>query len=50
MSQHIEIERKGAVQIIRMNRPDKKNAITREMYAAMAAALTTADNLSLIHI
>ncbi|MGQ2903414.1 MAG: crotonase/enoyl-CoA hydratase family protein [Neoaquamicrobium sediminum] len=44
MSQHIEIERKGAVQIIRMNRPDKKNAITREMYAAMAAALTTADS------
>lgn len=44
MSQHIEIERKGAVQIIRMNRPDKKNAITRDMYAAMAAALTTADN------
>lgn len=44
MSQHIEIERKGAVQIIRMNRPDKKNAITRDMYAAMAAGLTAADN------
>ncbi len=44
MSQHIEIERKGAVQIIRMNRPDKKNAITRDMYAAMAAALTDADD------
>ncbi|MEX4007317.1 crotonase/enoyl-CoA hydratase family protein [Neoaquamicrobium sediminum] len=43
MSQHIEIERKGAVQIIRMNRPDKKNAITRDMYAAMAAGLTAAD-------
>ena len=44
MSKHIEIERKGAVQIIRMNRPDKKNAITRDMYAAMAAGLTAADN------
>lgn len=44
MSQHIEIERRGAVQIIRMNRPDKKNAITRDMYAAMAAALTGADD------
>lgn len=44
MSQHIEIERRGAVQVIRMNRPDKKNAITRDMYAAMAAALTGADD------
>lgn len=44
MSQHIEIERRGAVQVIRMNRPDKKNAITRDMYAAMAAALTSADD------
>lgn len=44
MSQYIEIERRGAVQIIRMNRPDKKNAITRDMYAAMAAALTGADD------
>ncbi len=26
-----------------MNRPDKKNAITRSMYAAMAEALTTGD-------
>ena len=44
MTEHIEIERRGAVQIIRMNRPDKKNAITRDMYAAMAAALTDADD------
>jgi enoyl-CoA hydratase/carnithine racemase len=26
-----------------MNRPDKKNAITRAMYGAMAAALTQGD-------
>ena len=43
MSEHIEITRQGAVQIIRMNRPDKKNAITRAMYAAMAKALTEGD-------
>ncbi|MDQ6436011.1 crotonase/enoyl-CoA hydratase family protein [Mesorhizobium sp. LHD-90] len=43
MSDHILIERRGAVQIIRMNRPDKKNAITRAMYAAMAAALAAGD-------
>lgn len=43
MSEHILIERRGAVQVIRMNRPDKKNAITRAMYAAMAAALEGGD-------
>ena len=43
MSEHIEISRDGAVQIVRMNRPDKKNAITRAMYGAMAKALTDGD-------
>jgi enoyl-CoA hydratase/carnithine racemase len=43
MTDHILIERRGAVQAIRMNRPDKKNALTRAMYAAMAAALTEGD-------
>lgn len=43
MSEHIIIERQDAVQIIRMNRPDKKNALTREMYTTMAKALTDGD-------
>lgn len=43
MSEHIILERRGAVQTIRMNRPDKKNAITRDMYAEMAAALGGGD-------
>ncbi|EXL10192.1 crotonase/enoyl-CoA hydratase family protein [Aquamicrobium defluvii] len=43
MTHHIQIERRGAVQIIRMNRPEKKNALTRAMYAAMADALTGGD-------
>ncbi len=43
MSEHVTVERRGAVQIVRMNRPDKKNAITRAMYATMAAALTGSD-------
>lgn len=43
MSEHIVVERQGAVQTIRMNRPDKKNAITRAMYAALAKALTEGD-------
>lgn len=53
MTEHILIERRQApgqrdgegrlVQIIRLNRPDKKNAITRAMYAAMAEAVTQGD-------
>lgn len=33
----------AGVQIIRMNRPEKKNALTRAMYAAMAEALRRGD-------
>ena len=43
MGEHIEISRDGAVQVLRMNRPDKKNAITRAMYGVMAAALRSGD-------
>ncbi|MEL6504049.1 MAG: crotonase/enoyl-CoA hydratase family protein [Pseudomonadota bacterium] len=39
----IEISRREGVQTIRFNRADKKNAITRAMYADMAAALNEAD-------
>lgn len=38
MTDLIQTTRDGAVSIIRMNRPDKKNAITRAMYGAMTAA------------
>jgi len=43
MPEHIAIDRKDGIQTIRMQRPDKKNAITRQMYAAMADALATGD-------
>jgi len=43
VTEHVIIERRGAVQSIRMNRPDKKNALTRAMYAAMAKALRDGD-------
>jgi enoyl-CoA hydratase/carnithine racemase len=43
MSEHIVVERRGPVQVIRMNRPDKKNALTRAMYQAMTAALVEGD-------
>ncbi len=43
MSDHILVERHGAVQVIRMNRPDKKNALTRAMYRRMSQALAEGD-------
>jgi enoyl-CoA hydratase/carnithine racemase len=43
VTDHIIVERQDAVQIIRMNRPDKKNALTRAMYAKMSAALAEGD-------
>ena len=43
MTDHIILERRDAVQLIRMNRPDKKNALTRAMYARMSAALIDGD-------
>ena len=38
MTDLIQTSRDGALSIIRMNRPDKKNAITRAMYGAMTEA------------
>lgn len=43
MSEHVVVERDGPVQIIRLNRPEKKNAITRLMYGSLAAALGAGD-------
>ena len=34
MSEHIEIIRRDGVLAIRMNRPDKKNALTAAMYGS----------------
>lgn len=45
MTDHVLVERPDAypgVQLIRFNRPEKKNAITRQMYARMTEALTAA--------
>ena len=50
MTEHVEVERHGAVQVIRMNRPEKKNAITRAMYGKMAAALTAGDADPLVRV
>lgn len=42
MSEHVEIAARGSCLEIHLNRPDKKNAITNAMYAAMADAMTAA--------
>jgi len=43
MSEHVEIKDSGPVRTVRMNRPDKKNALTAAMYEAMASALESAN-------
>ncbi|MFM9974089.1 MAG: crotonase/enoyl-CoA hydratase family protein [Beijerinckiaceae bacterium] len=50
MSQHIELIRRDGVLSIRMNRPDKKNALTSAMYAAMAEAVASADSDSSVGV
>ena len=42
MTPLVEVVDDGPVRIMRMNRPDKKNALTSEMYEAMAAGLVGA--------
>jgi enoyl-CoA hydratase/carnithine racemase len=43
MSEHLHIERDGGLLTLRMHRPDKKNALTRAMYAGMAEVLDEAE-------
>ena len=42
-TEHVLVAIEDGVQTLRLNRPEKKNAITRPMYAALAAALMDAD-------
>jgi enoyl-CoA hydratase/carnithine racemase len=42
MTDPVAVNDDGAVRIIRMNRPEKKNALTRPMYVEMARALRNA--------
>jgi len=46
----IEVGRRGAILSIGFNRPDKKNALTAAMYAAMADALATAADDSEVRV
>ena len=49
MSEFVEVSDADGVRTVRMNRPEKKNALTSEMYAAMAEAIEGASNVAAIH-
>jgi len=44
MSEHVEVETRDAVLHVRLDRPEKKNALTLEMYSALAGALEAAQD------
>ena len=44
MYEHVDIQLKENILTVTMNRPEKKNALTSEMYACMAEALSDADD------
>jgi enoyl-CoA hydratase/carnithine racemase len=43
MSELVHVTDDGPIRMVRMNRPEKKNALTLPMYAAMAAAIESID-------
>lgn len=43
MSEHVIVTDEGTIRTVRMNRPDKKNALTATMYQTMADALESAN-------
>ena len=44
MSEHVQVQRDGDVLAITLSRPDRRNAITVAMYAALAEAIESAAN------
>jgi len=44
MTEHVTVTAEDAVRVIKLSRPDKKNAITQEMYRAMSAAIDGAQD------
>ena len=43
MSEHVVVEREGGLLTLRLNRPDKMNALTRVMYSQLADQLDAAN-------
>lgn len=44
MTQHVLVEKSDGLLILTLNRPDKKNALTRAMYKTLATEITNADS------
>jgi enoyl-CoA hydratase/carnithine racemase len=44
MSEHVLVEKSGGVLTLTLNRPDKKNALTGEMYAVLGDSIDNAPN------
>src|SRR6476660_2486894 len=44
MTEHLIVTDEGATRVIKLRRPEKKNAITQDMYRAMSDAIDTAQN------
>ena len=43
MTEHVSVTDEGSIRVIRMNRPEQKNALTHAMYTAMTHALNSAN-------
>jgi len=43
VTQHVLVEKSEKLLVLTLNRPDKKNALTRAMYATLAAEIANAD-------
>ncbi|MEK1905051.1 MAG: enoyl-CoA hydratase-related protein, partial [Pseudomonas sp.] len=50
MSEHVLVEREGGLLTLRLNRPDKMNALTRAMYSQMAEVLDAANADSSVRV
>ena len=44
MSEHVTVDIQDQVQVLRLNRPERKNALSQAMYAALADAIQNAEN------
>lgn len=44
MTEHVLVEKSDRLKVLTFNRPEKKNALTREMYAALAAEINDAND------
>lgn len=44
MSEHVSVDIQDQVQVLRLNRPERKNALSQAMYAALADAIQAAES------